>query len=310
MAIQTGTYLTFSAVGNREDLADTIFTISPTDTPFMANIQESKANAVLHEWQTDTLAAAGPNAQVEGNDYASFSTVQPTARLGNRCQISSKDVIVSGTQQIVDKAGRTKELVYQLKKKSDELRRDMEFVLCGNQSPVTGNSTTARQLRPLCGWYATNTSRGTGGADGSTGAAATDGTSRPLTETLLKNVVQSAWSNGGDISLIMCGPNQKVNISGFTGGATKFDKTEDRRLVAAIDVYESDFGTHTIAANRFQRDRDVHVLDPELWAVSYLRKIETIDLAKTGDADKAIIQVEYTLEARNEAGSGIIADLT
>jgi len=310
MAIQTNTFLTFSAVGNREDLAEVIFNISPTDTPFLANIGETNATSVLHEWQTDSLAAAGANAQIEGNDYTSFSAVTPTARLGNRCQISTKDVIVSGTQQTVDSAGRQYELVYQLKKKSDELKRDMEYVLTNNQAPVTGNSNTARQLRPLCGWYSTNTNRGAGGVNGTPSAAATDGTSRPLTESLVKQVIQSAWTNGGKADLIMCGPTQKVNISSFTGGITKFDQSEDKKLVTAIDIYESDFGTHTIVANRFQRDRDVHVISTDLWAIAYLRKMETIDLAKTGDADKALIQVEYTLEARNEAGSGIIADLS
>lgn len=310
MAILANTFTSFSAIGNREDLAEVIFNISPTDTPFLANIEATTATSVLHEWQADALTAAGANAQVEGNDYTSFTAVTPTTRLGNRCQISTKDVIVSGTQQIVDKAGRSKELAYQLKKKGDELRRDMEYVLTNNQAPVTGNSTTARQMRPLCGWYATNVSRGAGGANGTTSAAATDGTTRALTESMVKSVIQSVWSNGGDGDLIMCGPNQKVNISGFTGGATKFDQTEDKKLVTAIDVYESDFGTHKIIANRFQRDRDVHVISTELWAIAYLRKMETIDLAKTGDADKALIQVEYTLEARNEAGSGIIADLS
>lgn len=310
MAIQTGTFLTFSAIGNREDLADTIYTISPTDTPFMANIDEVKAKAVLHEWQTDNLAAAASNAQVEGNDYTSFTAVTPTVREVNRAQISVKDVIVSGTQQIVDKAGRVKELVYQLKKKSDELKRDMEFVLTSNQAPVTGNSTTARQLRPLCGWYTSNVSRGAGGANGTSSAAATDGTQRPLTETLVKDVIQSAWTNGGNIDMILVGPSQKTTFSGFTGGTTKFNKSEEKKLVTTIDVYVSDFGEHKIMANRFQRSRDVHLLDTKRWAIAKLRPIETIDLAKTGDAEKAIIQCEYTLEARNQSASGIVADVS
>jgi hypothetical protein len=75
-------------------------------------------------------------------------------------------------------------------------------------------------------------------------------------------------------------------------------------------IYVSDFGVHTVVADRFSRDRDCHVLTTDLWAVSYLRPMNTIDLAKTGDAEKAAIVVEYALEARNEAGSAVIADLT
>jgi hypothetical protein len=35
MAIVTNTFQTFQAVGDREDLTDIIYNISPTDTPFM-----------------------------------------------------------------------------------------------------------------------------------------------------------------------------------------------------------------------------------------------------------------------------------
>src|SRR6185312_524239 len=135
MTTIANTYLTFSAIGNREDLVDEIYMISPTDTPFQAAIGKVKARAVLHEWLPDSLAA-----------------VTPPSRASNRCQISYKDVIVSGTQDAVAKAGRKTEMVYQLMKRTKELRRDMEFILCGNQAPVAGSSATARQLRPLCGW--------------------------------------------------------------------------------------------------------------------------------------------------------------
>src|SRR5471032_3286570 len=68
MATIANTFLTFSAIGNREDLVDEIYNISPTDTPFQANIGKVKARAVLHEWQPDALAAAAANAQLEGDD--------------------------------------------------------------------------------------------------------------------------------------------------------------------------------------------------------------------------------------------------
>ena len=41
-------FLTFSAIGNREDLTDTIYNVSPTDTPFQAAIGKVKAEATLH----------------------------------------------------------------------------------------------------------------------------------------------------------------------------------------------------------------------------------------------------------------------
>ena len=184
MAVLTNTYLTFSAVGNREDLLDKITNISPTDVPFTTMCGETTAKATFHEFQTDTLATAAQNAQLQGDDVT-FGAASPTTRIGNRTQIMRKEVIVSGTQEAVDKAGRNSELVYQMGKRRDELKRDKEFVLCSNQAPVTGNSATAPQLRPLCGWITTNTDRGVGGANGTVSAAATDGTQRALTLAMI-----------------------------------------------------------------------------------------------------------------------------
>lgn len=309
MTIVSGTYLTYSAIGNREDLTDQIYNISPTDTPFMGTIGTAKATAVSHEWQTDSLAAAAANAQLEGDDFA-YSTPGTTTRLINTCQISYKTCIVSKTQDAVNKAGRAKEMVYQLMKRSKELRRDMEFVLTQNQARVTGNSTTARQIRSLDAWYTTNTQRGASGANGSTSTAATDGTQRVLTESLLKTAIQTAWTQGGDVDLVMAGPFNKQVISSFSGNVTRTDAAEDNVLNTAVDIYRSDFGTHKIIANRFTRDRDLHVLTTDLWALAYLRPMNTVDVAATGDATKGAVVCEYTLESRNEAGSAIIADLT
>jgi hypothetical protein len=314
MAIQTNSLLTFAAIGNREDLIDTIFNIDPVETPFMGNIGKNKAEAVLHEWQTQALAAAGANAAIEGDDTTvsyTFTAPTVTVRVQNRCQISRKDVVVSGTQDAVNKAGRAKEIVYQMVLKNKELRRDMEFVLTNNQAPVVGNGTTARQLRPALSWYATNVAAGGGSpANGSTTTARTDGTQRALTEALVKAQLQSAWTNGGDIDLIMSGPFNKTVISGFTGNTTRTQDTRDGKLSAAIDVYESDFGVHKVVANRFSRDRDLHLLMTDMWAVSYLRPIKAIDLARTGDNEKGMLLAEYTLECRNEKGSALVADLT
>lgn len=314
MTITTNTFLTFAAAGNREDLADTIYMISPVDTPLQANVSKNKATAVMHEWQSDSLAAASTNAQIEGDDSATsgfFTAVTATTRLGNRCQISSKTAIVSGTQDAVNKAGRNREIVYQVMKRGKELRRDMEYILThnNNTAPNAGNSTTARVMRSLIQWYATNVSRGAGGGNGSSSAAVTDGTQRALTIDMMKGMIQSAWTNGGDIDLIMPGPFNKTVISGFTDNVTRIQDTSDGKLMGNIEIYRSDFGTHKIVANRFSRDRDLHLLDTSLLAVSYLRPIKTIDLAKTGDSEKGYMNVEYTLEVRNEAGLAIVADL-
>lgn len=318
MAVPTNTFLTFSAVGNREDLLDKITNISPTDVPFTSMIDETTAEATFHEWQTDSLAAAAGNAQLQGDDVT-FAAATPTVRAGNRTQISRKEVIVSGTQNAVKKAGRNSELVYQMSKRRDELKRDKEFILCSNQAPVTGNSSTAPQLRPLCGWFATNVDRGSGGANGTTSAAATDGTQRALTLAMVTTAQQNAWTQGGKPGYILCGPKQRGVLTTVMGGAaTKFYAVEDKKMTATIQAFEGDFGLVKIVTDRFVRggqtgaDREIFLLDPSLWAVSHLtgRKKVTEDLAKTGDNEKGMQLTEYTLESRQEAGNAVVADLS
>ncbi len=319
MAVPTNTLLTFSAVGNREDLMNKIVNISPVDTPFTSMIEETTAEGVFHEWQTDTLAPAAQNAQLQGDDVT-FAAASPTTRVGNRTQISRKEVIVSGTQEAVIKAGRDGELVYQMAKRRKELKRDKEFVLCSNQAPVTGNSATAPQLRPLCGWITTNVDRGVGGANGSAVAAATDGTQRALTLAMINTGQQNAFTQGGDPGVLMAGPKQRIVVSAILGGAaTKFYAVEDKKMVNTVQAYEGDFGLIKVPKpNRFMRggqtgaDREIFGLDPALWAIAHLRsrKNVTIDIAKTGDNEKGVQLSEYTLESRQEAGNFVIADLT
>jgi len=316
MSQVSGTYSTYDAVGEREDLSDIIYNISPTDTPFMSGIGKGKATAVYHEWQTDSLAAAASdNYQIEGDEIA-FSAPGTTTRIGNRTQISRKSVIVSGTLESVSKAGRNNELAYQISKASKELKRDMESSLCANNSPVVGDDSTARELAGLAGWIQTNNDAGSGGANGQVssvdvpGTARTDGTQRAFTESQLKNVIKKCWDEGGDPSMIMLGSFNKQVLSGFTGGSTRFDPAENKRLVAAVDVYESDFGSMTVVPNRFSRSRDCFVLQPDMWATAFLRDFSLMDLAKTGDATKQALLAEYTLVSKNEKASGAVFDLT
>ena len=315
MAVPTNTLLTFSAIGNREDLLDKVVNISPTDVPFTSAIGKSTAKGVFHEWQTANLNAAAQNAQLQGDDVT-FGSPILTVRVGNRTQISRKEVIVSGTQEAVDKAGRNSEMVFQMAMKRSELKRDIEFILLSNQAPVTGNSSTAPQLRPVCGWIATNAQRGVGGANGTTSAAATDGTQRTFTEAMLSTALSSAWTQGGKPGMLLAGPKQRAVIDTFTGGGTKQMNMSSQELNVTITTYVGTFGTVKITPDRFVRggqtsaDREVFVLDPDLWAVATLRPLRAIDLAKTGDSDKGVILQEYTLESLQEAGNAIIADLT
>lgn len=316
MGQPAGTFDTYDDPAIREDLSDAIYLISPTDCPFMAAIGRGDAENVYHEWQTDSLAAPdGNNAVIEGDD-ATLDSSNATSRIGNRCQILDKTCVITGTEEEVRKAGRKSQIAYQLAKKGKELKRDLETIITGNQASVTGSSAAARKLGSLESWLTTNVDRGATGASGgfSSGntVAATDGTQRAITESLLKGVIQKVWTAGGDGNLIMVGPKNKQAISAFapSGNFYRYVDSKDKRYVTAVDVYVSDFGTHRIVPNRFSRDRTCFVLSPEYWSLDYLRGFRQHELAKTGDSEKRQMLCEVTLRSSNEAASGVLADLT
>ena len=311
MAQPTNTFDTYDSIGEREDLSDVIYNISPTDTPFLSSAAKTKATAVLHEWQTDSLAAAVTDNQVIEGDEATADAITATTRLSNSCQIMDKVIVITGTQEAVDKAGRASEIAYQIAKKAKELKRDLEASLTSNNAEVTGSATAARVAGGLRSWVATNDVMGTSGTSGGLGnTAATNGTQRVFTESLLKSVIKSVWNAGGNPTMVMVGPFNKQKLSGFTGNSTRFDAGADATLYTSVDVYASDFGQLQVVPNRFSRDRDAWVLDMDYWGVAFLRDFTMHDIAKTGDADKKQLLIEATLESRNEAASGVVADVT
>ena len=308
-------YNAYDAKGLREDLADVIYSISPTDTPFQSSVGRTKATAVYHEWQTDALAAATTNnAAVEGAD-ASDATLSPTVRLGNYTQILQKTIKVSGTLDAVNKAGRKSEKAYQLAKASAEIKRDLETILLANQGQTAGSSnSSARKMGSLLSWLKTNTQVVTATNNPTTIGVSTrtDGSQRTFTEQLLKDAVADVFESGGNPKVLMVGPAGKQKVSSFAGiAAQRFmaPANTPTTIIGAADVYMSDFGTMSVVPNRFMRARDALVLDPEYAAVAYLRPFQTNELAKAGDSDKTQILVECTLEVKNEAAHGIIADL-
>jgi hypothetical protein len=316
----SATFSSFTVVGIREDLSDVIYDISPQDTPIMSSIGKSKATSVYHEWQTDSLAAnTTANALVEGAD-ATDASVSPTTRIGNYTQIVGKVIRVSGTLEATDKAGRKSEKAYQMAKAAAEMKRDIETIITANQGQTAGNATTARKLGSLLSYIKTNTSfRGTAttGADPTTIGVSTrtDGTQRTFTETLLKEVIQEVFVSGGTPTLAVMRPALKQKVSSFTGNAAYRVNTDNSvgnvTVVAGADLYQSDFGVLQLVPDRFMREanREVLILDPEFAALAYLRPFQTKDLAVNGDSERSQLLAELTIEVRNEAAHGIVADL-
>jgi hypothetical protein len=267
--------------------------------------------------QTDALAAAATNRQIEGDD-AALGTSTPTVRVSNYVQTSSKYAIVTDVQNAVKKAGRDNEMSYQIAKRLGELKRDMEAALTGNQASSVGGVGTARSSAGAESWINTNdVSAATGTTPGFAAgavAAPTDGTQVAFTVTMLKTAIANAWTSGGNPGIIMVGGAQKQVVSGFAGIATLYREAgstaKGTAIVGAADLYISDFGEHRVVPNRFMRNRTALILDMDFWAVAYLTKVKQKEIARTGSAEKRLIDVNFTLVSRNEAASSKVADLT
>lgn len=295
-------------LGNREDLVNTVYDISPTDTPILTALPRTKAKAVLHEWTTHALAAAAANEKIEGDD-ATINAAVPKVRLNNRTAISNKVAGVTKTQQAVDKVGMQDALAEEVGYKMAEIKRDMELMICANTAKVAGDDSTARKTAGIPTWILNSIAVGASPTgDGSD--AATDGTQRALQESYLLAASKLAYDDGGSPSLLVCGTFNKQVISGFAGNQTRNTDAKEKKLINSVTVYEDDFNTLKVVADRFSRSRDVVGIDTEYMKLAYLRAFDTWDLAVTGSSMRKQIEVEWALEMSNRDAHFIIRDNT
>lgn len=325
MAQVSGTTDSFDLVGIAEDVEDIIHDISPMDFPVQKMAKRKKATNTLHQWQTDSLAAASAtNRQIEGDD-ASYTTATPTTMLSNYTQISRKTLITSRTADRVKKYGRAEEFARLIAKYGKEIKRDIEANITQNGASSAGGSATARASAGLESMIVNRvlpTTSGTGTTPGYAAgvwAAPTDGTNTgagsTLTESYLRSALEEAWTDGGDPTEIVLGPFQKKQVATFAGASAFAGFYNPKQgeaqgaVIGGVDVYVSDFGRHNVKLNRFMRTRTVLCLDPEYISLAWLDGIRFEELAKTGDAKKGMLIGEYTLVADNPDAHGKVQDL-
>lgn len=316
MAQPTNTFDSYDAVGIREDLSDVIYDVSPDETPFYTACAKVSASNTYHEWQTDALRSSAANAHVEGDDTTAEAR-SATSRLGNYTQIFKNAVSIPGTDNGLNKAGRAKEMAYQIMKVAKEQKLDIEKALFDNNARVAGNSTTARELAGAPAWLITNVDfqSGNSGAnptgDG-TDARTDDGTPTAFSQTKFDTVMQSIWENGGNPDTVYLSAFQMNKALAFAGNNNQRSTVQagDERVVKSMAVYVTPWGTVEFKPSRENRSRDVFIMQDDMWAVATLRPTKNEALAKTGDSEKRQVVTELTLVCRNEAASGIIADNT
>lgn len=323
MAVPTNLHEKYDAAGLAEDVTDVIHNISPTETPLVSMVPSTDASAVYHQWQTDVLAAPASNAQIEGDDLA-LTAPTATVMVGNHTQITAKAFGISGTLERVKKYGRDSELALQAAKTARELKTHVDFHITGTNTASSagtsgdGGGGSARLSGSLETWLDTNTNFGGTGADGgfsgTTTAARMDGTTRVLALSYVDLVIESAWSNGGNPSVLLMGPKMKTKFSTLDGVGARRENAAERTITATADLYVSNFGELRIVPSRHIRkqasiDHAIFAIDPEYLKIAYLRPWQQFDLAKTGDSVKREMLVEWTLEVCNEKAHGGVFDL-
>lgn len=331
MAVNAATIQTYDNTVIREDLHETYSMIDPEKLPFQAAIGESEGPSQPHfEWPLLQLQDPDANNRViEGDDAPPVDPGDLAVRVGNYTQISDKRVKTSHTSEATKAAAQdVHKIAKQILLKMRALKRDVEVMLLSNVPANPGAEGVARVTAGFPAFIRTNTLAGVGGIDptlsgGDTGypnAAAVPGTLRTLTEDLFSAAIEEAWTNGADPTIAMVNAGNKRLISRtFTGNSTRYKDAIDRSLVAAIDVYDSDFGEKTIVPTHFLPTLNaagannahwVPLIDPDYASVAYLEKTRQKDLAETGHSRDKLVWNEYGLVVENEKAHAIIRDLT
>lgn len=325
MAVATNTYLTFDSKRNREEFSNAIHMITPEETPALTLLGRENVESTHPEWSTDSLATPDADNAVPQGDEFTYEAINPTVRVGNYTQISRKTYTIARTQEKTLKAGPKSELGRERRKKGVELKKDQEAIILSNQASTPGSANVPGRLGGLPTWLVSNDSRGSGGADGgfSSGTgltvAATNGTQRAFSKVIMDEIILKAYTNGGSPTTLLVSPYVKTVFSGFmnTTGTVEFRKEADKgqqTIYGAADAYQSNFGMIDVLPNRVMGTsaalaRNVFLLDPDYAAVGVFDDIQEVKPAKTGDAEKRVLLVEYTFLMKNEAAHGIAADI-
>jgi hypothetical protein len=314
----------------REDVMNKIWDMSSIPLPFTDLIGSSTHNNSYCEWTNDKLAAPDiTNANVDGSDASGNNTVTGF-RVGNHSQICDKVVRVSVRADASNTIGRAKELAYQISRRQQELRRDVEAIALLNQASVADDgNTTAGKVGGLPSWLASHNQGGTaGGFAPGTGltVARVATAARAITETMIRTAVQSVYQDGADSSVLMTTPGVVAQISQYMFSssariATLMSDVEGSAkatALGAINVFVTDFGTLKIMSNRLQQQHvdsgstqcsDVFILDPYYLELSYIGGYKTQDLNVTGLANNKQMYVDWSLKVLNEAAQAIIGDI-
>lgn len=312
----------------REDLLEQITNISPYDTPFVSQAPKVGCRHIYHQWLQDSLAAIGtePNAltgAIEGSDWNLDTTTVP-ARVFNVTMILRKDIGLSESQRAVDTAGFADQYAYEVQKAGKELAIKLERLCFGVLATTIGASGTARVMKGLQSFIATNTALA--GANGGTvGDSTHDGI---VTVGDFNDMLNAIYAQGGNPEQVYVSPKVKRQVSAFTvpGAAAGTPHARniaavDKKLIGAIDFYDSDFGLIQIVLDRWVPEStntttatgtatatggQMFFLSRAINRIAWLRPVHHELIGKRGDSVAGYVVGECTLEVLAEKANGRI----
>jgi len=313
-----------------QDVMQKIFDISEIPLPFTSRLSSGSVGNAYAEWTQDTLAVPDlTNANVDGADAGTDDSVVGL-RVGNHCQISTKQVFVSTRARESDGIGFSDSLAYQLMQRGKEIRRDVEAIMLSQQASIGDDgAAVAGKSAGVGAWLETNVIRGALGASGGYGGtsvgivdAPTTGTEIALAESEVRDVSELIYNEGGEANVLMTIPGQKRGFSEYlytsaakvaTLDSDVGQASEMATAKGAVDVFVSDFSILQLVPNRLQQlveadNCNVYLFDFEFLMQGFLHGYRTEPLGKEGLADRRMIMVDWTLKVLAEKAQGVIAD--
>lgn len=294
MAQLAGALHTYAETVRREDILDEIQDVSPDANYLTTTLSSVPVSQTLHQWAEYYIERDSSNDKSQEGDDNTYSDLTVSTMRTNIAQIVKKPFAVTETEIVVNKVSPKDAYARELSNAMRKLKNSMEFaVIRGTEA--SGDSGVARETAGFI--------RMTGNFGGALATTRASGTS--LTETEFNDIIAKSWGVTDEyvVDLILLSGSLKRDVSQFTAGNTRNVEADDKRLVRAIEVYESDFGMHELRAHKDMPAASTGTghallgLRKELCHIGYLRKPKHVPNSVTGDNKKGHVVTELLAQA-------------
>lgn len=316
MAVPAETLRTFDDATLKESVEDIIYDTSPEDVPWLSVAAQVTADNHTHQWQVDKLdAPSASNKKLEGDEFTGSPANKPT-RLDNRTQISTKEPVVSGTDEALGGYGRGRQMAYQEVKKGLALKTDVESSMFQNGAKVTSAEGIEGESGGIETYLTSNVDGGAGAveATGNGVDARTPGALRNFDETLFTTALENGFDLGANPDMCFLNTKKKSISNTFSGAADEKNlQVEGERIINVVNFYATDFSNNLIAMipSRHVNTASVIGIESQYTGVAFIpgRNMISETMGKSGDNEKKMLLCEWTLVTRNPDAHFGIYDL-